>query len=462
MSINSALLAGASGLISNSNALASISDNIANVNTVGYKRAETAFVPLFESRGENTRYAAGGVQSLSRLEISRSGLLTPGTSTTDLAISGDGFFVVRQKAEGNTSADPVFFSRSGQFQADAEGFLRNDAGHYLSGWPVQQDGTVTANPSDLTALETINLTSIGGAAEATENVSINANFQASQAVSIAEATYAATASATNMASGTVTPDFQRSIPIYDSQGAVRTLTLSALKSSNPNEWHAELHIEPASDVTTGATLVDGQVATGVIAFDAEGRIDLTNTTLPLTLDFLSSENVTALGGNEFQWSFGTGVAAQSITIDLGSPTSPGGVTQFDSPSALLSTTVDGSPFGDFSGVEVDNQGFVFAKFTNGIVKKIFQIPLASFINPDGLEARGGGAYSVTPDSGAFTLNAPGIGSAGAIASQTLEASNVDLATEFTQLITTQRAYSASSKIITTADEMLDEAIRMKR
>ena len=217
------------------------------------------------------------------------------------------------------------------------------------------DGSVAANPSDLTALETINLTSIGGAAEATENVRINANLQASQTVSAAEATYDPTISANNMASGGVTPDFQRSIPLYDSQGGVRSLTISLLKSANPNEWHAELHVTPATDVTSGAGLTDGQIGTGVLAFDAEGRIDLTNTTIPLNLDFLSSENTAALGANEFQWAAGTGVAAQSISLDLGSPNSPGGFTQFDSPSALLSTTVDGSPFGDFSGVEVDDQ-----------------------------------------------------------------------------------------------------------
>ena len=124
--------------------------------------------------------------------------------------------------------------------------------------------------------------------------------------------------------------------------------------------------------------------------------------------------------------------------------------------------MNGSAFGNFASVDVDEDGFVFAKFTNGIVRKIYQIPVATFTNPDGLEAQAGGTFTVTPESGAYTLTRPGLGTAGNIASSTLESSNVDLATEFTSLITTQRAYSASSKIITTADEMLDEAIRMKR
>ena len=462
MSINSALLAGASGLISNSSALAAISDNIANVNTVGYKRANSVFTPLYDAGGStSTRYSAAGVRSVARLAIGESGLLTAGTSTTDLAISGRGFFVVRDTPTAGTN-DPVAFTRAGRFTADDEGYLRNDAGMYLSGWPVAADGSVPQNPSDLNTLETINLSSIGGAAEATTTMTINANLQSSQTVSAAEATYAAGTSANNMASGAVTPDFQRSVPFYDSVGGVRSLTISLLKSATPNQWHAEIHMVPAGDIATGAGLVDGQMATGIVAFDAQGRLDTTNTTLPTSLDFLSSTNVGPLGANQFQWAAATGVDAQSINLDFGSPNAPGGFTQYDSPSALLSTNVNGSAFGNFASVDVDEDGFVFAKFTNGIVRKIYQIPVATFVNPDGLEAQSGGTFTVTPESGAYTLSPPGLGTAGNIAASTLESSNVDLATEFTSLITTQRAYSASSKIITTADEMLDEAIRMKR
>lgn len=462
MSINSALWAGASGLLANSSALAAVSDNIANVNTVGYKRAQAVFSPMYESQGVTSRYSSGGVTTNNRFQISTGGLLTPGTSPTDLAIAGNGFFVVRPVAANVNATDPVLFTRSGSFAADSQGNLRNDAGLFLYGWPVAADGSVTTNPSDLATMEAINLSSIGGAAEATTSMGINGNLQASQAVSAAEATYDATGSGTNMASGTVTPDFQRSIQVYDSQGGARTITLSILKSATANQWHAELHVTPTSDISTGASLVDGQIATGLIAFDAQGEIDLANTTLPTTLDFLSSTNPGPLGANEFQWASSTGVAGQSITLDIGSPTQPGGMTQYDSPSTLTSTQVNGSAFGTFTGVEVDDEGFVYAKFSNGIIRKTYQIPVATFVNANGLNVEAGGAYSVTPDSGSYTFNIPGTAAAGTIASATLENSNVDLATEFTSLITTQRAYSASSKIITTADEMLDEAIRMKR
>ena len=462
MSINSAMIAGASGLIANSSALAAISDNIANVNTVGYKRATAVFTPLYRSQGTSQHFAAGGITSATKLQIGQSGLLSPGSSPTDLAVSGDGFFVVSENTRGFTTTDPVAFTRAGSFSPDANGYLKNSAGLYLAGWPVEADGTINADPTDLSSLEIINPVSVGGAAEATTEVGLSANLQASQAVSAAEATYAAGVSATNMSSGGVTPDVTFGIPIYDSQGGVHTITLSMLKSATPNQWHAELHVSPAAEVTTGAGLVDGQIATGTIAFDSNGNFDATNSTIPSTLNFLASNNAAALGATSVQWAAAEGISAQTIDMALGGPSSAGGLTQFDSQSALAATSVNGTPFGDFSGVDIDASGMVYAKFTNGIVKRIYQVPVATFANADGLEALGGGAYGVTRDSGSYTLNTAGVGSAGNLAAATLESSNVDLATEFTNLIITQRAYSASSKIITTADEMLDEAIRMKR
>ncbi len=463
MSINSALAAGASGLVANSSALAAISDNIANVNTVGYKRVETIFTPNYKIRGGGeTRYASSGVASNSRLDVNSAGLLNPGSAPTDMAIDGSGFFVVRPTPGAAAGNDAVLFTRSGSFETDNEGFLRNDAGQYLFAWPVQADGSVSLNPSNLNELEAVNLSNIGGTAQATSSVRINANLQASQVVSPAAATYAAGASATNMASGAVTPDFQRTIQVYDTQGGIRSITMSLLKSNTANQWHAELHVDPASDVTTGAGLVNGQIATGILAFNTDGVIDAANSTLPTTLSFLGSDNAAALGANDFQWASGTGVGTQTINLDLGSSGSPGGVTQFDSPSTLNSTVADGAIFGAFAGVEVSSDGFISARFTNGVVRQIYQIPVATVFNPNGLASVGGASFQVTDDSGAFTLNAPGLGASGTISASTLENSNVDIATEFADLIVTQRAYSASSRIITTADEMLNEAIQMKR
>jgi flagellar hook protein FlgE len=463
MSINSAMIAGASGLLANSSALAAISDNIANVNTTGFKRVNTVFTPNYKvSGGGEARYSSGGVTSNSRLDIASAGILNPSASPTHLAIDGNGFFVVRGSPTATTGSSAALFTRSGAFQTDSSGFLRNDAGMYLYGWPVRADGTVAQNPSNLDELEAVNLSNIGGAAEATSSIRINANLQASQAVSPAAATYDVANPAFNMASGAVAPDFQRTIQVFDTQGGVRSVTLSMLKSPTANQWFTELHVEPASDVVTGAGLNNGQIATGVVAFDTNGRIDPANTTLPTTLSFLSSDFAGALGANQAQWAPSTGVGAQSISLDFGTAGSPGGITQFDSPSTLNSTTVDGALFGAFAGVEVGSDGFVSARFSNGVVRQIYQIPIATVANPNGMASVGGASFQVTENSGVFTMNVPGRGAAGSIASSSVENSNVDIATEFSNLIVTQRAYSASSRIITTADEMLAEAIQMKR
>lgn len=462
MSINSALLAGTAGLSSNSTALAAISDNIANVNTVGYKRTQSLFVPLVKADSNAITYNAGGVQPRNRQLIDEQGLLQSSSSSTDLGISGDGFFVVTTHSDPLTSSDAILFTRSGSFAPDDRGFLTNSAGYFLQGWPVAADGSVTTNASDVSALEVVNISSIGGTAEATTRARLNANVQASTPISVAAATYNAAVPANNMASGAVQPDFETSIQIFDTQGGIRTVTVMMLKSTVPNEWHTELVIEPATDVQTGAGLNNGQIATGIMAFDLLGRLDTANTTLPATLDFLASDFAGALGANQFKWAAATGVGAQSVNFDIGQGLAAGGFTQFDSESILDSTTVNGSIFGDLSGIDVDKNGFVIAKFTNGVIKSIYQLPVATFINPNGLQPENGGAFRVSPNSGSFNLKPAGAGGAGLVSARTLESSNVDLATEFTNLIMTQRAYSASSKIVTTADEMLDELIRMKR
>lgn len=461
MSLFSALFAGVTGLQANSVAMAVISDNIANVNTVGYKKNDSTFSTLVTGNGAAAQFSPGGVRASNRQLVDEQGLLQGSKSPTDLAIAGQGFFVVSPDPTTGSATDRFLFTRAGSFTQDANGLLRNAAGFYLQGWPVAADGSVSSNPSDLTQLQTINLDQLGGTAEPTTNLTLNANLRASQPISAAEATYNPAVSANNMASGTVAADFQRSVQLFDSKGGFRTLTISMLKSAVPNQWHAELHIQPASDVVTGAGLVNGQIATGTIAFTPSGLLDSANTSPSLlNLNFLPSG--TAPGAGQAAWATALGIDTQTVAVNLGSPGLAGGFTQFDSPSTLISSQVNGAVFGGLSGVRVDEEGFVTALFDNGIQRRIYQLPIATFVNPSGLNAESGNAYTVTNESGPFTLNPPGRASAGVIAASSLEASTVDLAREFTNLITTQRAYSASTKIITTADEMLDELIRIRR
>ena len=163
-----------------------------------------------------------------------------------------------------------------------------------------------------------------------------------------------------------------------------------------------------------------------------------------------------------EWANTLGLAAQTIQLDMVGSGAAGGLTNNDSPSALGTSQIDGTPFGSLASVDVDDDGFVTAIFTNGLTRRIYQVPLATFGNVDGLLPEHGGVYRLGPGAGALSMRGAGISGSGTIQARALEASTVDLAEEFSNLIMTQRAYSASSKIITTADEMLDELIRLKR
>ena len=468
MSINSAMLAGVTGLVSNSSALAAISDNIANVNTVGYKRSQANFQTLVTSRATGASYAAGGVTAQTRRFITTQGLPTQTTSNTDLSISGQGFFTVTEKAEDLQASDVRSFTRAGSFQLDSLGYLKNEAGLYLQGWLVDDEGVITSDPSDITRLKSINVSAVGGAAEQTTRATINANLQSSQALSPDVGSYDPATNSMAMydpdAGVGVRPDFSIQVPVSDSKGGKRTVQVDFLKSANPNEWYAEVRAVPASDIITGTGLNNGQLATGLVVFTPDGRLDSTATTLfpdptqPI-LDFGASADAAPSAGN-FKWADGLGVGGQEIRLDLGG--AAGGLTQFDSQSLVQSVATNGTAFGNLTNIEIDQRGFVTAIFDNGISRQIAQVAVATFPNADGLMPISGNAYRVSQQSGTYNFKTAGSGGAGLIAPSTLEASTVDLSSEFTGLITTQRAYSASSKIITTADQMLEELLNIKR
>ena len=461
MSLYTALNIGVQGLRANSNALSGISNNIANINTVGYKRTRTDFSALVSSQTQNVLNAGGGVSAEGRRQISQQGLVQAASSTTDLAITGNGFFAVTEQPNRAGSAPDLLYTRAGAFAPDENGDLRNAAGYFLQGWQAESDGSFITNSTDTSALSTVNVSSISGVASASSSISLNGNLQSSQEISASAATYDGTVSATNMASGAITPDFERSMQIFDSLGGVRNLKIAFLKDATAaNTWNVEIYASPASDVVSGAGLVDGQLATGTVVFNADGTINVASSTIPSSLEILASDSGTPAAG-AVRWDAGAGIAAQTLTLDIDGTNGVGGLTQFDAASGFNSVAVDGSAFGNLVGVNIDRDGFVLANFTNGVTRKIYKLPIATFANANGLIAADGGAYKETNQSGALSLREAGKLS-GSISSQALEGSNVDLAEEFADMISVQRAYSASSKIITTADEMLDELIRIKR
>ena len=447
MSVFAALYSGVSGLQTYGVALGVIADNIVNINTPGYKESRSRFTTLV-TESSSSSFSPGGVGMIAQTLVSKQGLLQASSSATDLSIDGAGFFVVRAATSALATDGEIVFSRAGSFTPNAEGFLKNTAGHFLMGWPVDANGQIPSNLGDLNTLQPINTSGLTGTAEATDLVRLRANLQSSQPINPLEATFDATVSATNMASGTVPADFERTIQVFDDQGATHTLTMALLKSSTANQWHIEIYANPSSDVNTSPPLIDGQLVVGTLAFNTNGSFDTAATTPAL---------LTAV---PFDWA--TGASNSAITFNFGTDGDTDGFTQFDSTSTLISSNVNGAVFGNVTGVAIGKDGTVTALFDNGLSRGVFKLPVATFQNPDGLTRRQGNAYAVSDFSGNFSLVEAGTGGGGSIAPSTLEASTVDLAREFTELITTQRAFSAATRIITTADEMLDELNRIKR
>jgi flagellar hook protein FlgE len=453
MSISSAMLAGVTGLVSNASSLAAISDNIANSNTVGYKRSTVDFTSLVNT-GSHTAYTAGGVVTATRGYIGQQGTLQSSANVTDLAISGSGFFVTSAKSVGLTAADPRYFTRAGAFTVDQNGYMKNAAGLFLQGWPADTNGTVNPDSANLSSLTPINIFSVTSTAQPTTTASVDGNLNTDQTINVGEPAYALGDLATYAGNNTLglKPDFSITVPVSDSKGGQRNVVVDFLKSSTPNQWHAEVRADPLTVVDNlGGGQPQGMIMSGVMAFNPDGSIDTVNTTLPSSFTLGDSA-----AGADPKWTASLGVDAQTIALDLT------GMTQFSGVSSVSAVASNGTATGGISGVTIDDQGLVTAVYGNGTMRTIAQVAVATFPNANGLKTVNGNAYQASLESGIYTLNVAGSGGAGAIAPSSLEASTVDLSTEFTGLITTQRAYSASSKIITTADQMLEELLSIKR
>ena len=436
MSLYSALYAGVSGLGAQASAMATVADNITNVNTIGYKGVSAQFQTLVTDGRARSNYSAGGVAATPKALISKQGLLQASSSLTDIGIDGSGFFVVRAG-----TGDEVAFTRAGSFTPDAQGYLRNASGYYLQGWPLDADGNYVDN-GNLNTLQSIRPNALTGSAMPTSKVALRANLQ-----STAEPITGAYVPG-SMASGALSPQFSRSVDVYDAQGTSHRLTFNFVKTA-ANEWVAEISGNPANITSVGgAPVTNGLLASGTVKFNGDGSLDLAGSDPALFADL------------DIGWSNGAG--STPIRLSLGSDDGLDGLTQSASESALLSSTVDGGMLGTVASVEISDAGIVSAIFEDGTSRAIYQLPIATFQNPDGLTRIGGNAYMMSQDSGNFAINKPGALGSGTIAAGKLEASNVDLAQEFSNMILFQRAYSASSKIITTVDDMLQEVSNLKR
>ena len=429
MSLYGAMFSGVSGLNAQSQALGMISDNISNVNTVGYKTKEAAFSALV-TRSTPNFHSPGGVRSTPVASVDRQGLLQASSSVTDLAISGQGFFIVTTTPTPGAN-DTRSYTRAGQFSADTEGYLKNPAGYYLQGWATDETGTpTTSNTTTLAGLQTVRVSNITGSAVPTTEIEIGANLPASAATSTAVTT---------------------NVQIFDSLGVSQTVTFTWTKTGT-NAWTVTANAPNATPAAGTENTTGGPAFSVAIVFNNDGT--------PLSFDGATTPPSLVLTG----WSSGAGTS--TMALDFGTAGAIGtaradGVTQFSSSYITNFVNQNGVQFGNFFGVNIDEFGVVSALFDNGQTLDIFRVPVATFPNPNGLDAKTGTVYSESQASGSYFLRQAGQANAGVIVPSSLEASTTDLADEFTNMIITQRAYSANTKVITTADQMLEELLRVR-
>lgn len=450
MSLFGALRSGVSGLFAESQAIAMVADNIANLNTTGYKEASPRFSTLVTAQAGSNTFTPGGVSLSTLYAIDQQGLLEASETPTDMAIAGDGFFVVSDESAigaGNTS-----FTRAGSFRADSNGDLVNTAGLFLKGFPIVNG--IVQETSVFDALPSINVASLTSSPIATTTASLGANLP----------------------STAVTGDnFSLSSQTLDKQGGEHTTTFVYTKTATANQWDVTATVSNASFVdpdanndgaSIDAALIVGTTATrlGTITFAADGLlasvtansavgdIATVNASNELVFD-IDYDNILATGATDDR---------VTLTVNQGTVGLDDGFTQFAGTFVPNFITPNGRQFGSATGIAIAADGKVSALFDNGATSEVFQIPLAVFPNPLALEPLSGNTFAATPEAGNAIPRRANTGGAGEISSGSLEASTVDLANEFTKMIITQRAFSANTKVITTADQMLDELTRIIR
>jgi len=433
MTISSSLNAGVAGLQSNATRLASISDNIANSSTYGYKRVQTDFSSLVIS-SNGSAYSAGGVRATTSRLIDQSGSLVSTSNATDLAVRGRGMLPVAQASEigvGNGSSQ-MYLTTTGSFRTDAEGFLRSDSGLVLLGWPALPDGTVPTFPRDTAdGLEPVQINVNQFSGDPTTQMSLGVNLPATETDAGA------------------TGDIQYlSVEYFDNFGTSENINISFAPTvpatGSSYEWTMQL---------TDSALNDAVIGEYVLTFDSSRASGGT----------LAS--VTTVSGGAYDPAAGSFIVNADggpLEIDIGTLGDNDGITQLSDSFAPVSISKDGSPVGNMTNVEVDANGYVTAFFDTGITRTIYQIPLVDLPNPNGMVALDQQTYLPSPESGSFFLWDASDGPTGDIVSYAREESAVDVAGELTAMIRTQRAYSSNAKVIQTVDEMLQETTNIKR
>lgn len=404
-----------SGLRNHQVMLDVVGNDIANVSTIGFKSSSTVFAdvltqtlsgasaPGAQTGGTNPAQIGLGSRLAATVQSFTQGAIQRTGRTTDLAIQGDGFFVVNNGGQ-------QLYTRAGAFMLDAAGNLTTPDGMLVQGWQANAAGVVDTN----TGLGPVQIR-VGDLLPPTQtsNVDLGGNLSADAAV------------------GTIST---LAVTAYDDQGTGVALNLTFTKSA-VNEWTVTA---TAGDPAVAVALTDS-----VLTFDGAGE-----------LVGPADRNINIAGGTIPGMPTG-------IAIELGTAGEPGRLTQYAGSMSAAITQQNGSPAGSLQSFNVAQDGTIVGAYTNGRTRPIGQVAMAVFTNPGGLE-RVNGVWRETPNSGLSQVGTAGAGGRGLMSAGTLEMSNVDLAEEFTRLIVAQRGFQGNARVVSTADEILQEVVNLRR
>jgi flagellar hook protein FlgE len=398
-----------SALNADSTGIDVVGNNLANLNTAGFKASDVDFQDLmYQTLGVGSNGQVGmGVGQISAIENFTQGAITTTNGPTDAAIEGNGFFVVKD-SNSNT-----LYTRAGDFQLDANGNLVTAAGDMVQGWTAV-DGVVNPNGPVSNLNFPVGTTT---PAVATTSMSMNVNLDSSAAIGAS---------------------FSAPVQVYDSQGTAHTLTITMTKTA-ANSWSYVANV-PASDQTAPAA---GGLLSGALTFDANG-----NLTAPVGAQVIP---ITGLSD---------GAADMSINWNLVNSSGANTITQYAQSSGVSNPVQDGSAAGQITSIGLENGGILVANYSNGQQVTVGQLAMASITNPGSLIQVGNNNLEASAATAQPALGAAGTGGRGQIIGGSIEASTADMATQFTDLLSYERSYQAASRVITTSDQLLQETVNL--
>ena len=437
MSLFSTLNVGASGLGVSSTQLSVIGDNIANVNTTGFKQTRASFADFlpqtyFGLAGPSTLGTGAATNRLTTLF--GQGVLEATGNSTDMAISGGGFFVVNDGKQN-------YYSRDGAFYLDQDGFMVNTGGMRVQGYMADAAeqlspvlGDMQIDTSTIPPTATANIVLEATMAESADT----AGLYDTPLQTVAASFWGAGAGGVTVNDAATAADFSTSISVYDSRGTAHDVTLVFEQTTNSDwVWYA---VADAGQVFNGGTPVGPageafQIASGTANFDTSGN-------------FVTSTTVNTTG-----WTF-SGASATNIAFDFT------GLQMGGDEDSVTSIQQDGNGIGELIGLTVGDDGTISGTYTNGEERLLAQVATATFQAEWGLDRAGNNLFSATQQSGDPAIGAPGTGSRGSVTGSALEKSNVNLEEQFVNMITAQRSYQANASVISAADQTLQKLVSL--